>query len=198
MDDELPPSYESVVSCGKPPPYHTTIVFDEKLDPSGAHAAAVLKQATGWTDCCYGRLTELLWKESSGEESNVYLNTNRRPMLTSLESHHHIMWPMQEPTLSQVVVWSCSLACTSHCSYLHVVRIDEVLLCTRIGAIFRHLEKWNVGTPFIIFSTNWVAKFNLRAVERLVQVRFGLLKIEVKEGKNNPIYSFFFISEMSF
>ncbi|XP_023702835.1 uncharacterized protein LOC111862023 isoform X2 [Cryptotermes secundus] len=47
VGDELPPSYESVVSCGKPPPYHSTMVFDEKRDHSGAHAAAVLKQATG-------------------------------------------------------------------------------------------------------------------------------------------------------
>jgi hypothetical protein len=51
---------------------------------------------------------------------------------------------MEEPTLSQVVELSCSLAWTSHCSYLHVVRIDEVLLCTRNGAIFRHCEKYEM------------------------------------------------------
>lgn len=174
MGDELPPSYESVVSCGIPPSYCSTLVFDEKLNHPGVHAAAAApKQATGWTDCCYGRLVERLWKESSGEESNVYLNSTSRPMLTSLESHHHIMWPMQEPTLSQVVVWSCSLAWTSHCLYLHVVRIDEVLLGTRNGALFRHCEKHEMLVLLYcyFFSTNWVAKINLRAVERLVQVR---------------------------
>lgn len=146
MGDELPPSYESVVSCGIPPPYCSTLVFDEKLDHPGVHAAA-LKQATGWTDCCCGRLTEWLWKDSSGEESNVYLNTTWRPMLTSLESHHHIMRPMQEPTLSQVAVWSCSLAWTLHCSYLHVVRIDEVLLWGNFQTLW---ETWSIGTHLLL------------------------------------------------
>jgi hypothetical protein len=46
--------------------------------------------------------------------------------------------------LSQVVVWSCSLAWTSHCSRLYVVNIDEVLLCTRNVAIFRHCGKHKI------------------------------------------------------
>jgi hypothetical protein len=48
--DELPPSYESVVSSGIPPPYSSVLVFDEKLKYSGVHevpVAAVPKQATG-------------------------------------------------------------------------------------------------------------------------------------------------------
>jgi hypothetical protein len=42
---ELPPSYESIVSCDMPPPYWSVLVFDGKL--TNGQAAAAPKQATG-------------------------------------------------------------------------------------------------------------------------------------------------------
>jgi hypothetical protein len=97
---------------------------------------------------------------------------------------------MQEPKLSQAVVWSSSLAWASHCSYLHVVRMDEVLLCTRNGEIFRHCEKFEmlVLLCFIFLQIVWQ-----KEVERLAQIWVWFIKTEMKEGKNNSIYSFSFL-----
>lgn len=140
---ELPPSYESVVSCDMPPPYWSVLVSDGKL-MSGLPVAAP-KQATGWTNCYHGRHSERLWKISSWEES-IYLNTTSRPMLTSWNLIVIVLVRRVNIVMEEQVELQCGTGITLFVVTSGRIRLGSAL-CERWSDVWELLGTWRAAVP---------------------------------------------------